>query len=131
MAEGLVAIAVFAALPVGDLDAAVEWYGRLIGRAPDARPAPHIAEYYLSAERDPGRGTLQLRADAERAGGGLATINLDDLSGASAALAGLGVSLETRRIPIAAETVSAVTVGTFVDPDGNAVTLVRPHPMPA
>jgi glyoxylase I family protein len=127
MADEFTATTVFAAVPVHDLDAAVEWYGRLFGRAPDSRPAPQIAEYYLATDRTPERGTLQLHADPERAGGGLATINLEDIAAASAVLADLGVTFDARRLPIATETFSAVTVGSFVDPDGNRLTLVQPH----
>jgi glyoxylase I family protein len=122
------ALTVFAALPVRDLDVAVEWYGRIFGRAPDARPAPQIAEYYLAEGRVPEHGTLQLREDTERAGGGLATINVRDITEVSSALARMAVNFETRDIPLEADTVSGVTVGTFVDQDGNAVTVVQPHP---
>jgi glyoxylase I family protein len=121
------ALTVFAGLPVRDLDVAVEWYGRIFGRAPDGRPAPQIAEYYLAEGRVPEHGTLQLREDAERAGGGLATINVRDITEVSNALADMAVEFETRDIPLEADTVSGVTVGTFVDQDGNAVTVVQPH----
>jgi len=123
-----VALTVFAALPVRDLAASIDWYGRLFERpAPDARPAPHIVDYYLAAGRVPEHGTLQLHEDPARAGGGLATINVADLAPLIAALASLGVELATQTLPLDAETVSAVTVGAFEDADGNAVTLVRPH----
>jgi predicted enzyme related to lactoylglutathione lyase len=122
------ALTVFAGLPVRDLNAATSWYSELFGRAPDGRPAPQIAEYYLADDRVPERGTLQLREDAQRAGGGLATINVADIAELATTLQRLGASFTTRRIPIEAETVSAVTVGTFEDEDGNAVTVVQPHP---
>ncbi|GAB3398498.1 VOC family protein [Schumannella luteola] len=123
-----VALTVFAVLPVRDLAASTDWYGRLFGRpAPDARPAPHVVDYYLAAGRVPEHGTLQLREDADRAGGGLVTINVADLAPLTAALASLGVELATQTFPLDAETVSAVTVGTIEDPDGNAITLVQPH----
>ena len=122
-----VALTVFAGLPVRDLDMAVEWYGRILGRAPDGRPAPQIAEYYLAAERAPENGTLQLREDAGRAGGGLATINVSDITVLADTLEKLGVAFDPQTFPIEAKTVSAVTVGAFEDPDGNAVTVVQPH----
>ena len=122
------ALTVFAALPVRDLETATDWYARLLGRAPDGRPSPQIAEYYLSAGRVPELGTLQLHEDAERAGGGLATLNVGDITVLAQALEGLGAPFPTQRFPIEAQTVSAVTVGTFHDPDGNAVTVVQPHP---
>ena len=122
-----VATTVFAGIPVGSLDAAVDWYAKVLDRDPDARPAPGIADYYLADDHVPERGTLQLREDARRAGGGLATLNVEDIGTLADVLAGLGVSFETQRFPIEAETVSAVTVGTFEDPDGNAITIVQPH----
>ena len=122
-----VALTVFAVLPVRDLEAATSWYTEIFGRGPDGRPAPNIAEYYLAEGRVPEHGTLQLREDPQRAGGGLATINVADIAVVADALTLRGVALETQQFPVQAETVSAVTVGTFEDPDGNAVTVVRPH----
>ena len=121
------ALTVFAGLPVRNLEVATEWYARFFGRAPDGRPAPQIAEYYLAEGRVPEHGTLQFREDAERAGGGLATLNVRDITAVADALESLGAEFTTQRFPIDAETVSAVTVGTFQDPDGNAVTVVQPH----
>jgi len=121
------ALTVFAGLPVRDLEVAAHWYGQIFGRDPDGRPTPQIAEFYLGEQRMPERGTLQLREDAARAGGGLATINVSDITEIAHALQGLGASFDLQRFPIEAETVIAVTVGTFQDPDGNAVTVVQPH----
>jgi len=122
-----VALTVFAGIPVSDLARATEWYGEVWGRDPDARPAPGIVDYYLAEDRVPERGTLQLREDGARAGGGMATINVRDIDPVARALEAVGVAFETQRFPIEAETVSAVTVGTFEDPDGNAITIVQPH----
>ena len=121
------ALTVFAGLPVRDLEAATSWYTQIFGRSPDGRPAPNIAEYYLAEGRVPEHGTLQLREDPQRAGGGLATINVVDIAVVADALTRLNVVFETQQFPVQAETVSAVTVGTFDDPDGNAVTVVQPH----
>jgi predicted enzyme related to lactoylglutathione lyase len=121
------ALTVFAGIPVRNLQDAASWYAQVFGRDPDGRPAPQIAEFYLAANRIPENGTLQLREDASRAGGGLATINVSDITVVTQALDALGTPLHTQRIPIEADTVSAVTVGTFEDPDGNAVTIVQPH----
>ncbi|MCU1404529.1 MAG: Glyoxalase/bleomycin resistance protein/dioxygenase [Glaciihabitans sp.] len=122
------ALTVFAGLPVRDLAVATRWYEQIFGRAPDGRPTPQIAEYYLSGDRVPERGTLQLREDAGRAGGGLATINVEDLAVLTATLIHLGVAFEAHNFAVDAESVSSVTVGTFTDPDGNAVTVVQPNP---
>jgi glyoxylase I family protein len=121
------ALTVFASLPVRDLDVAAEWYTRIFGRVPDGRPAPEIAEYYLAEGRVPEHGTLQLRVDTDRAGGGLATINVTDITAITDVLADLGATFDPQAFAVDAETVSAVTVGTFEDLDGNAVTVVQPH----
>lgn len=122
-----VALTVFAGLPVRDLTAATEWYGQVFSRAPDGHPSPQIAEYYLAEGRVPEHGTLQLREDPQRAGGGLATINVGDITVVATTLERLGAAFETQFFEIQAETVSGVTVGTFEDQDGNAVTVVQPH----
>jgi len=128
MATAFSALTVFAGLPVRDLEAANRWYSQLLGRGADASPAPFISDYYLAHDRVPEHGTLQLREDPARAGGGLATLNVDDLAPIADSLGALNVAFETQTLPIEAETVSAVTVGTFEDPDGNAITVVQPHP---
>ena len=122
------ALTVFASLPVRDLEVAAEWYARIFGRVPDGQPTPQIAEYYLAEGRVPEHGTLQLRIDEERAGGGLATINVVDIAPVAAALAELGATFSPEAFAVDTETVSAVTVGTFEDLDGNSVTVVQPHP---
>jgi catechol 2,3-dioxygenase-like lactoylglutathione lyase family enzyme len=125
----LLILSVFAALPVHDLDAAVAWYARVLGRGDaDARPAPHIAEFYLSADRDPGAGTLQLHVDPARAGGGLVTLNVADLEPIRSALDEVGIGLPTQTLPIDAPGIASVTVGTVTDPDGNSITVVEPTP---
>jgi len=121
------ALTVFAGLPVRDLEAANRWYSQLLGRGPDAQPAPFISDYYLARDRVPEHGTLQLRQDTARAGGGLATLNVEDLAPIADSLDALHVAFDTQTLPIDAETVSAVTVGAFEDPDGNAITVVQPH----
>lgn len=120
-------LTVFAGLPVRNLDQAIKWYERVLGRAPDARPAPQIADYYLASDRVPEHGTLQLRQDESRAGGGLMTINVANIAEIARSLRNLGVPFETQDFPLDAETVGSVTVGTFEDPDGNAITIVEPH----
>lgn len=120
-------LTVFAGLPVRELERAVDWYSQLFGRAPDGRPTPDIAEYYLAAGRTPEHGTLQLRADHGRSGGGVATLNVADIDAVTTVLEGLGVPFEPQEFPADAVEVSSVTVGTFLDPDGNAITVVQPH----
>ena len=54
---------VLAGVAVGDFDSARDWYGRLLGRTPDAEPMEGLAE------RNPSEyGGIQLVEDGERAG---------------------------------------------------------------
>ncbi|MFJ4037089.1 VOC family protein [Microbacterium sp. NPDC090007] len=121
------ALTVFAALPVRDVGAAEGFYAQLFGRAPDGKPSTGIVEWYLVDPDLPEKGTLQIREDSERAGGGLATINVGDMKAASDAAAQLGLDFEVRVLPIQAEAVEAVSVAEILDPDGNSLTVVQPH----
>lgn len=120
-------LTVFAALPVRDPDASERFYTGLFGRTPDGRPSPGIVEWYLVDADAPEKGTLQIHTDVERAGGGLATVNVADMSVVASAASALGLELSTQTFPINAETVEAVTVARVVDPDGNSLTVVQPH----
>lgn len=59
---------VLASVAVNDLDAAAEWYERLLG-APGNRPMPEVAEWQFA-----GGGGLQVYELAERAGKGSLTL---------------------------------------------------------
>lgn len=52
---------------------------------------------------------------------------MEDITVIAQSLANLQVTFDTQDFPIDAATVNSVTVGTFEDPDGNAVTIVQPH----
>lgn len=54
---------VFASIPVGDRDAAVSWYGRLLGRPPDLIPNKDEAAWRITDS-----GWIYVIADAVRAG---------------------------------------------------------------
>lgn len=120
--DTVTALTVFAAVPVSDLDASISWYTRLVGRAPDSRPMDGLADYFLAADRDPDHGTLQLVVDAERAGGGLVTINVADAHAVASALAANDITLH-----VDDTSSDKVLFGTVSDPDGNAVTIVEPR----
>jgi ketosteroid isomerase-like protein/uncharacterized protein YndB with AHSA1/START domain len=108
--------AVFAAVPVRDLDAAESWYERLLGRPADARPMAGLAEWHLGPA-----GSIQLVADPGRAGGGLATLEVADLRRHAAALADRGLT----GVDVDATTSETVLFATVADPDANAITLVE------
>lgn len=65
---------IFLGLPVADLAAALAWYERLLGRAPEVRPNDNEEIWHML----PG-GSVYVVADAARAGRGLLVVFVDDL----------------------------------------------------
>jgi catechol 2,3-dioxygenase-like lactoylglutathione lyase family enzyme len=99
----------FGGLPVRDLTAALDWYTALFGRPPDVRPAADEALWHL------GPGSVYLRVDPGRAGGGLLAVAVPDLDACLSALAAHGVT---------AERLEATPPRSILrDADGNEVTL--------
>lgn len=107
---------VYAGLAVADVEAALGWYERLLGRPADARPMDGLAEWHFA-----GSGAIQLVEDADRAGGGLITLAVDDLERHVGELRERGLSPEA----IDSETSDKVLFATVADPEGNAITLVE------
>ncbi len=103
---------VLAALPVADVDRAVEFWARFLGRPADERPESGLVEWLADG------GTLQLVTDGERAGGGLVTLHVVDVAATRAHLAEVGIAMETAGG-------QAVGCGRVTDPDGNVVTVVQ------
>jgi catechol 2,3-dioxygenase-like lactoylglutathione lyase family enzyme len=109
---------VFAAVPVADRAAAIEWYGRLAGRPPDLLPNDDEAAWRLTET-----GWLYVIADPGRAGSSLQTLLVDDLDGFLARLAEQGIG---------AGPVQAIAPGVrkaiVTDPDGNRLNLGQASP---
>jgi glyoxylase I family protein len=105
---------VLAALPVQDFDAAVRWFGELVGSGPTTRPMEGLAEW-----RFPAGGWVQVFVDAERAGKGALTVVVDDIEACRRDLAAKGVAIdssgdgETTRITL------------ITDPDGNRIVFAQ------
>jgi catechol 2,3-dioxygenase-like lactoylglutathione lyase family enzyme len=97
----------FAGLPVADLEPALAWYERLLGRPPSMRPHPGEAVWQFTDT-----GLIYVVTDAERAGNGLITVIVDDLAGLLAEIAARG--LEPDVVP-------ATGRARFVDPAGNSI----------
>jgi catechol 2,3-dioxygenase-like lactoylglutathione lyase family enzyme len=108
--------AVLAGIPVNDFDAAVEWYERLLGRPADKRPMDGLAEWHF-----PRTGTIQVIEDADRAGGGLLTLSVDDLRQQVAELGERGLAPDA----VDDTTSEKVLFAQLTDPDGSAITLVE------
>lgn len=106
-----------AGIAVDDLSEALDFYERLFGRMPDARPMSEVAEWKL-----PGGGWVQVLTDADRAGAGLLTLVVDDLA---EELGRLGLHGLT---PVAKSMGDFFKTARFRDPDGNMITLSQPQP---
>ncbi|MEA2420214.1 MAG: hypothetical protein QOE60_2420 [Thermoleophilaceae bacterium] len=105
----------FAGIPVADLDAALAWYERLWGRAPDLVPNDNEGCWQVAESR-----WIYVVGDAERAGNALLTFLVDDLDGWVAELAARG--LETGSV----EAIAAGTRTTAIaDPEGNRLTFAQ------
>jgi metallophosphoesterase (TIGR00282 family) len=103
----------FASIPVGDRDAAVGWYGRLLGRAPDLIPNEDEAAWQIADT-----GWIYVIADAARAGSSLQTLLVEDLDALLAGVAARGVAIG----PVAVMS-NGVRHTTLTDPDGNRLKL--------
>lgn len=107
---------VFVGIPVIDRDAAVAWYERLIGRAPDLIPNDDEAAWDLSTT-----GWIYVLVDAERAGSALNTLLVDDLDGFLSGVAERGIvagPVETME--------NAVRFAIVTDPYGNRLKVGQP-----
>jgi catechol 2,3-dioxygenase-like lactoylglutathione lyase family enzyme len=105
---------VLAALPVRDLDAAVRWFGELVGAGPTARPMDGLAEW-----RFPAGGWVQVFADAERAGKGSLTVIVDDIEACRRDLAAKGIAIDSSGDG------GTTRISTITDPDGNRIVLAQ------
>jgi catechol 2,3-dioxygenase-like lactoylglutathione lyase family enzyme len=101
----------FAGMPISDLARAQAWYERLLGTAPSFFPNDEEAVWTLDDYRH-----VYLLQDAERAGGGLVTLIVDDLATRVAAIAQRGIE------PALDETYdNGVRKVTYRDEDGNEI----------
>ncbi|SEC86201.1 VOC family protein [Streptomyces melanosporofaciens] len=101
--------------PVRDIDIAVAWYERLLGRPADTRPMPSLADWHLTEG-----GWLQVFEDAEHAGSTLLNLEVPDLDRALAELAEHGLTAGPVRTGGQRTRIAALE-----DPDGNRVTLLE------
>ena len=116
--SSLVVANVLAGIPVRDMDTAIDWYTRLLGRSPDARPMSGLADWHFAHQP-----TLQRVLDTGRAGGGIVTLHVADIAAARDALA-----REDIHVDLDDATSDKVEFGQLTDPDGNSVSLVEPFP---
>jgi catechol 2,3-dioxygenase-like lactoylglutathione lyase family enzyme len=101
----------FAGMLVGELERAQGWYERLLGAEPTFFPNDREAVWTLEDGRH-----VYVQLDAERAGGGLITLIVDDLDARVAAIAARGIE------PADDETYdNGVRKVTYRDPEGNEI----------
>jgi catechol 2,3-dioxygenase-like lactoylglutathione lyase family enzyme len=107
--------ALFAGLPVSDLDAGIDWYTRFFGREPDMRAGDEIL-WDLDEH-----ATLFIEPNPAQAGAGRITLAVEGLDALLAQLVAQGIEHE----PI--ETYSnGVRHVNVPDPDGNAIAFAEP-----
>lgn len=101
----------FGGVPAADLDAMVEWYGRLLGAEPDFWPNDNEAVWKVAES-----GWLYVVRDAERRGGALFTMLIDDLDATLAELSDRGIEAgEINEVP------GKVRSAYVTDPEGNRI----------
>ena len=103
-----------ASVAVKDLIAAVKWYEKVLGKPPDSRPMPEVAEWKF--ERG---GWLQVYQLPARAGSGSVTPAVTSIDEQVAQLSQLGIDTGQRS--------SGATVKTLMiaDPDGNHIAFAQ------
>ena len=99
-----------ASIAVRDLTAAVQWYQQVLGKPPDSRPMPEVAEWKF--ERG---GWLQVYRLPERAGGGSVTLAVTGIDEQAARLKALGIDTGQRSSSDKVKTLM------IADPDGNHI----------
>jgi predicted enzyme related to lactoylglutathione lyase len=103
-----------ASLAVSDLELALPWYERLLGRPADSRPMAEVAEWKFE-----GGGWLQVYQRPERAGLGSVTLAVSDIDEQAAHLQQCGIETGERSSGPKVETLM------FLDPDGNHIAFSR------
>ncbi|HEU5470667.1 MAG TPA: VOC family protein [Actinophytocola sp.] len=102
-------------VPVGDHAAGTAWYQRLLGRAPDARPMPGLADWHLTDT-----AWVSVFHDPARAGHTALNFAVADLAAHTSELATRGITLG----PVTATDKNA-HLASVTDPDGNVITFIE------
>ncbi len=106
---------VLAVAPVTDIEEAVGWYERLLGRPADVRPMPGLADWHVSET-----GWIQVFQSPEHAGSTLLNLAVDSLDETMAELAARGIKADAVQPGARGVRFAAVH-----DPDGNRITLIE------
>lgn len=108
-------VTVLSGVPVADLAKAVAWYSLLLGRPPDLRPLPDVAEWFLNTG-----ATLQLVERPATAGTGLVRLEVEDLDVVVA-----DASARELEAVEASEHPGVVRYAQYHDPFDNAISIVQ------
>ncbi|GAA0975068.1 VOC family protein [Nocardioides aquaticus] len=100
---------------VTDLERAEDWYARLLGRGPDARPMAGLLEWHLGDAYG-----LQVWRESERAGQSSVVLTETALDEAAAHASHVGIDHDGPRPGGGARILQ------LVDPDGNRVVMTGP-----
>jgi len=109
-------MALFAGVPVSDLDASIDWYTRFFGRPPDLRVGDEVL-WDIDEH-----ATLFIEPNATQAGAGRITLAVAGLDAILERLASERIEYEP--IEIYSNGVRHVKIP---DPDGNAIALAEPE----
>ena len=109
-------MALFAGVPVSDLDASIDWYTRFFGRPPDLRVGDEVL-WDIDEH-----ATLFIEPNATQAGAGRITLAVAGLDAILERLA--SERIEHEPIEIYSNGVRHVKIA---DPDGNAIALAEPE----
>jgi catechol 2,3-dioxygenase-like lactoylglutathione lyase family enzyme len=103
---------ILAGVAVADIEAAIGWYGKLLGRTHDERPMKEAAEWRLATG-----GSIQLILDKARAGKSMTTIAVSDIDKLVTDLGARGVTTKA-----SAAGSGPYRLAQVQDPDGNLLT---------
>lgn len=106
---------VLAVAPVSEMEPAVAWYERLLGRPAEKRPMPGLADWHIAPS-----GWVSVFQSPQHAGSTLLNLVVDDLDRAISELAGRGIVVG--EVQPGSQQVRFAAVH---DPDGNRVTLIE------
>jgi catechol 2,3-dioxygenase-like lactoylglutathione lyase family enzyme len=104
-----------AQLTVADVSDAESWYGRLFGRAPDARPMPGLLEWHLADTFG-----VQVWAEPSRAGHSSVVLDESDLTARVTKLDLAGIAHQEP------QNATTVRILRLEDPDGNRIVFTAP-----
>jgi predicted enzyme related to lactoylglutathione lyase len=95
---------------VTDLERALDWYGTLFGRQPDARPMPGLVEWHLGDSYG-----VQVWSESDRAGNSSMVLDESDFDALIVRLDEAGLKHDPP------QDVTASRILVLLDPDGNRI----------